>query len=76
MPLIAPNIPGGLVNDVLTQLHKGMVAHVPLLIGSVMNETQAWIPPQINATWEVESFIFGVYGSQNARYFPAYQWLV
>jgi hypothetical protein len=54
LPLIAPDMHGGLQSNPLQAFRSGDYHRVPVIIGSVMNETDAWIPKSLNDTVEVQ----------------------
>jgi hypothetical protein len=54
LPLIAPDMHGGLKSNPLEAFRSGDYHRVPVIIGSVMNETDAWIPKSLNDTVEVQ----------------------
>lgn len=45
---------GGLQSNPLEAFRSGDFHRVPVIIGSVMNETDAWIPKSLNGTVEVQ----------------------
>jgi hypothetical protein len=53
LPLIAPELMGGLQSNPLQAFRDGTFHDIPVIIGSVMNETDAWIPQSLNHTTEV-----------------------
>jgi hypothetical protein len=53
LPLIAPDLHGGLQSNPLHAFRTGNFLRIPIIIGSVMNETEAWIPKSLNYSAEV-----------------------
>jgi hypothetical protein len=56
LPLVAPELHGGLPSNPLDAFRSGKFHRVPFIIGSVMNETDAWIPKFVNDSIEVNKF--------------------
>jgi carboxylesterase type B len=54
LPLVAPELQGGLEANPLQAFRTGRFHRIPIIIGSVMNETDAWIPKVLNDTIEVQ----------------------
>ena len=50
LPLVAPELQGGLEANPLQAYRTGSFHRIPIIIGSVMNETDAWIPKVLNDT--------------------------
>ena len=55
LPLVAPELQGGLPSNPLDAFRMGKFHRVPFIIGSVMNETDAWIPKGLNGSIEVNA---------------------